>query len=517
MPTLALDTPEIPQAIEAAPVAAEVPAAVESHASIGESVLRGALALLSTQPLTWGVSLLAAAFVPRLLGAEALGQYTMATAIAAIAGTAFGFGIPDYLVRRIAQHPNSERTDVGRGLLLHTLAGVVAALGVALFAPLVVSSSIDLPLLYIVLITIIAAPAQAELLASLRGREKHTWYAWANASQGVVITVGGVLALMAGADVRIYAIVSIGLTVISTFVIWRLTRFSPKLPRIDRVLWRDCMTIMRGGFPFYVWNLTLLAYAMVDNVLLGYFVPVSEIGLYTAALRVVGVTVFIPTLIVTPLFPALSRSAHEPNVLRRALSQALRLSLIFTVPLAAGISALAPAIPSVLGWPDEFSGAVPLVMVLSIHLPAVAVDMVFGTLIMAVGRAAQWTKVGLIATVFNVGLNLVGIPLFEHTMGSGAMGASVVKVSTEVLMLVAAIIIVPNRVLDPKIALLAIRVVVAGIATGLVASFVLPVGVIAAIAAGGVTYVVALVVLRGVELEDARYVQRRFSRHRREV
>src|SRR4051812_39278989 len=41
--------------------------------SIGGSIARGALALLTVQPITWGVSLLGAIAIPSLLGSDALG------------------------------------------------------------------------------------------------------------------------------------------------------------------------------------------------------------------------------------------------------------------------------------------------------------------------------------------------------------------------------------------------------------------------------------------------------------
>src|SRR5688572_21020738 len=62
------------------------------------SVARGALALLSTQPLTWLGGLLTAALVPRFLGDERLGQLTLALVIAGFASTVTVMGIPEYLV-----------------------------------------------------------------------------------------------------------------------------------------------------------------------------------------------------------------------------------------------------------------------------------------------------------------------------------------------------------------------------------------------------------------------------------
>src|SRR5437867_2804710 len=72
------------------------PPALQAHKlPVGESVTRGALAMLSTQPLTWAGTLLTTVALPRLMGAEALGQYTIAYTIATLAGTVLGLGVSE--------------------------------------------------------------------------------------------------------------------------------------------------------------------------------------------------------------------------------------------------------------------------------------------------------------------------------------------------------------------------------------------------------------------------------------
>src|SRR4051794_3368337 len=82
------------------------------------TVARGALALLSTQPLTWGSSMLLAAFVPRLLGDEALGYFSVLMTLSSLVGTVASLGIPDYLVRLVATRPERAMVHAGSALAL---------------------------------------------------------------------------------------------------------------------------------------------------------------------------------------------------------------------------------------------------------------------------------------------------------------------------------------------------------------------------------------------------------------
>src|SRR5216683_2438648 len=109
------------------------------HVGVGDSIARGALSLLSTQPLTWGASLLAATVVPRLLGAEALGQVAFAGTVASLAANATGLGVSEFLVRRVAQRPLTVRQDAGLALSIQLVSTLLGALVIAVAGPFLTS------------------------------------------------------------------------------------------------------------------------------------------------------------------------------------------------------------------------------------------------------------------------------------------------------------------------------------------------------------------------------------------
>jgi O-antigen/teichoic acid export membrane protein len=225
-----------------------------------------------------------------------------------------------------------------------------------------------------------------------------------------------------------------------------------------------------------------------------------------------GIPVFIPSLIVTPLFPALSRSVHAPDALRRAIAHTLKMSLLLTVPISAGIYVIAPALPGLFGWPADYSNVVPLLKILSLQMPIVTVDMVLGTVIMAIGRERQWVKVGVVAIVLNVLGNLLAIPFFESIAGNGAIGSSILTVVTEVWMFVGALMLIPGQLLDRKTIFVGSRIVAAAVASAVVATSLLDASLVVSGAAGGATYLLTAAGLRVVTGSDLRYVTDRVLR-----
>jgi O-antigen/teichoic acid export membrane protein len=510
MAALALE-PELAEAQLQTPTAVASPHPSRVQGSIASSVARGSIALLSTQPLTWAATLLTTAIVPHYLGAEGLGELTVLVTITALATIPLGLGIPDYLIRRLAQEPQTMRAVVGTSLVIQMPMAVLGALVLLVLGPLFAPSA-DPRLLYILLIGVLVAPAQNMLLTVLKGRERHRGYAWFNAAAVVSGQLLGAAALWAGAGLLVYAAITVVSALVATAIGWKLSGVRPLLPSFDRSLLADIRAFVKGGFPFLTSNMVWNVMSGVDRVILGMFVAGAEIGWYAAAFRIYAIPVLIPTLVITPLFPALSRNVHDPDAIRSAIGKTLRITLLLIVPMTAGIIVVAPAVPGLLHWPADFVNAVPMMTVLSLQLPVMAVDMVLGILLMAIGRQMQWVTVGVIAAAMKILSNLVAIPFFEANFGSGAIGASYVTLATELVMFAGAVVLVPKNLVSSALLFDAARIAAAGVATVVVGMALLPVSLILAIVGGAVAYAAVAVLLRAVTREDLQPVLSRLSR-----
>lgn len=489
--------------IAAAVGAAASPPAV-AQLSVGQSIAHGALALLTVQPLSWAAALLGAIVIPGMLGSDALGQIVIATTIASIVSTVAGLGISEFLVRRAAQRPQALRRDQGIALTVQMIAATLGFVAVALGGWLFATSVVDYRILIVASLTMLVAPAQTVLLSSFRGTERHQHYAWYCAANGVLVTLAGVLVLLIGSDAITFLAVTIAVFAMTTLVSWKLSGLRPGLPSLNRQMLSESWEFIRAGFPFVSWQVTQLAYSQIDRVLLGVLVPASEVGWYAAANRIIAIPIFIPTLIITPLFPALSRSAHQPELLRRVIVQTLRVMLLLTVPLSAGTIVVAPVIPSLLGWPADFANAALPMTILALQLPLVGVGMVLGTVLMSIGREKRLVVVSVIATGFNIAANLLAIPASQSLMGNGGIGAAGVTVASEILMLIGALVFIPKHLLDMRIVWDAVRITIAGAATAVVGVALLSVSVFVCVPAGAATYLAVVALLRVLTIEDVR-------------
>ena len=146
----------------------------------------------------------------------------------------------------------------------------------------------------------------------------------------------------------------------------------------------------------------------------------------------------------------------------------------------------------------------PLLQILAIHIPIVSLDIVLGSVVMAADRQRQWVVISVIATVVNPLLNLVAIPQAQRLFDNGAIGAAVITVLTEVILLIGGIALRPKGVLDRTTVNGLLRIVLASSAMIPVVLLIRDAPLAAQIAAGAATYAVSSLLLRTISIDEVR-------------
>jgi O-antigen/teichoic acid export membrane protein len=463
------------------------------------TVLRGALALLMTQPITWAASLLATAFVPRYLSDRELGQYAVALTVAGLAGTLMALGIPTSLVRAVASRPWDAKREGTAALALVVGLSSATAIGVAL-----VWSWLELPgseggILPYALLGMVVSNGLQVGFAILVGLEQHARFAWVNAAASALSQLASVGVLVAGGSLVAFVAVGVVVQAGVALVAWRLSRLGLTWEGVSRAR----MTRIAGeGLPFLGSVLMGRLRGDIEIALLVFLLSEQVVGWWVAASRIVSAPIFIPILIATPLLPALSQSAQDRPSFERTLRRSLIMVVLVTVPLGALIGAMAPAIPGRLGWAASFDGTIPLLMMLSASMPLIAIGIVLATGMMALGQERQLLAVNVVATVVTASAIPLVIPALAGWTENGSIGAGVVRIATELVMVVGAAFCLPRGIVDWEILDTVGRIVLA--AGGLVAvtTILLPLSPELAAVSGGVAFVLGVLLLRVVQVSE---------------
>lgn len=482
-----------PATVRNAPASGSLPMAI---------VTRGALALLSTQPITWAATLLTTLLLPRFLGDQGLGQYSVAFNLAGILGTLLSLGIPNYLVRNIASAPATAVEEGPAALVIVLSASLLGSL-VLLVAqpylrlPLEPSSFLMLAALAGMGVTL----ALRVLSALLNGQQRHARFAWINAAGVLFGALAGSAALFGGGDAAAFMAATSAATLVVVVFAWRGSDFHLDRAALNPRLW---LHVLRGGAPFFGWNIALQIRNQIDVILVAALLSQHAAGWLSAAYRIVFLPMFLPTIITMPLAPVLSQAAHTGDLasFRHTLRRSLLSVLVLTAPASAMIMALAPHVPALLRWGESFVPSVPLITILAIDQPLGAIDMVLGTALFSLRKERGWLVVAILGATFNPVMNLAAIPLFESHTQNGAIGAACVEVATEILMMAGAVLLLPRGFLGVETVWAGVRVLLAASCAYWVVAYLGAASLPLALVCGPVAYMALLVALRVATFSD---------------
>lgn len=320
-----------------------------------------------------GLRLISTLFVlllARHLGAVDFGRYSTAMAYAAVCIVFVDLGTNAILTREIARHSDQRTRIAETSHLLKILASVVSWLILLAVSYALRFHSQERRLTLCLGVVVIGQTLTEYFSALLNGIEEMGWEAVLKVLCRVVSLGLGFAALFSGKSVEsIAAALAWGTlasyAVATCIVKYRFGSFGLGLDvEFLKTLFRACLPLF-GCVLFWV------LYDSQDILLLNYFhFPQREIGLFSAAMKVVDVLRVYPVLMLGVFFPALSRlHLSDPAAFRHKQRRLLLFMAGSLVALASAAYAAAPWVIRIL-YKSDFAPATDLLRRL---LPALVV------------------------------------------------------------------------------------------------------------------------------------------------
>jgi O-antigen/teichoic acid export membrane protein len=277
-------------------------------------------------------------YAARVLGVAEYGVFSYAVTLAAFLTIFIDFGLNHILVREFTK----AQDEIRRKEVISTLfflkivligTGVIVILALAPYFTKVEAAKAILPIVAMIL----AFDSLREFGFSLsRANEKMEWEAGLFLFTNLAIVALGFTFLMLSPSVISFTYsyaFGTGAGAILTFVVLR-KYFQGVFSHFSSALIKP---IFLAAWPFAISGLLGGLMLNTDILILGWFRPVEEVGLYSAAQRIIQVLYVIPSVIATGALPSFSRFAHsDPAKMRRVFERVLSLSLMLAMPIALG-------------------------------------------------------------------------------------------------------------------------------------------------------------------------------------
>ena len=401
--------------------------------SDGRAVARGTALLAVARLVDRCSGAILAVAVARSLGVESLGVFAAAMAVYGLLAVAGEAGTTSFLVREIARDPHRTGPYVVHLSLLGATVGILLTGAALLVVPHLGYGAELEQATQIVVLALVATTLNSiqEAAFVAHGRvELETVTTLVASTLNVAVCLlllhegASVVALLATFVAIEYAVTAVYFVLIQLYIV-RLRL------RVDLGL---ALTLARDSRSFAGSSLVAALFARPEVVILSLLATERQVGIYGAALKVADLALMVPQVLMTNVFPLLSRTATEAAARFAEVQRAVaRLLLAYAVPVTVGLLVLAEPIVRLLYGP-EFGGAAWPLRILALGLAFGALAELGWRSLAARGAQHVVLRIQLVTVVIRLGAAGVLVTVWA---ANGAAVAAVLAVVVNTVLLFA--------------------------------------------------------------------------------
>ncbi|MBC6429491.1 flippase [Nostoc sp. HG1] len=380
--------------------------------------------LFADRILRMGASLVVGVWVARYLGVQQYGLFNYALAFVSLFSPIFALGLDEVVVRHIVRQSSNKEEILGTTFWLKFLGGIASVL-------LAVSTMFILGEHEILKIWLVAILGMAGIFRATDTIE--VWFQSQVQSKYPVIAKN--IAFLLNTTIKIaliltkapllafawvtlaeFAMSAIGLLIVyqvkgSSLWLWRWSFSAAK-------------TLLKESLPLIFSGFAVLIYMRIDQVMLGQMLGNSEVGIYSAAVRVSEIWYFIPAAIVSSVAPSIYAAKEKSESLYyQRIGKLLSLMTCISFAIALPMTFLSDKIIMVMFG----SGYAEAGSILAVHIwTSLFVFMGLATSPWFIAEGLNHVSLGktLFGAILNIILNLFLIPRYA---GLGSAIATIIS------------------------------------------------------------------------------------------
>ena len=369
--------------------------------------------------------LLVGVWVARYLGSEQYGLFNYALAFVSLLTPIVTLGLDNVVIRYLVKE-NSHRDEIlGTTLVLKLAGGIVSVLlAVIIIFGLEKDTTLTVWLVAILAMTGVFQAAdtidlwfQSQIRSKYSVIARNAAYLLSTVFKVVLILTKASLLAFAWATLAEIVIGAIGLVVIyQTQEAVKFTNWKWSFSTAKRLI-RESLPLIFSGF-------AILIFMKVDQIMLGQMIGDSEVGIYSAAVRISELWYFIPATIVSSVTPAIyaAKEKSEQHYYKR-ITQLIRLLAYTSLVIAIPMTFLSKNIVLIM-FGSEYVAAG---SILAVHIWAsIFVFMGLATSPWFIAEGLNHLSLGktLLGAIINIVLNFLLIPQYG---GMGAAYATIIS------------------------------------------------------------------------------------------
>ena len=399
-------------------------------------------------------------YIARKLGGENFGKLSFAYSFTGICIIVADFGLNTILIRNVSRQKELTREYIGNIFVLKIVLSVVSISVMGLFI-LFAGYSSEVITLVIVFGGVMFFKTLVDFFCAVfNAYERMDKEAFLKGTSQILLFLSGIVILALGFGLfglsNVFLIVYLVSSVVGFYMVHE--GISSIRPSFNLMFWKY---ILRESLPLALTVIFTVIYFKIDIVMLSLIRgDNSEIGWYSAAMRLTELIGVVPALIVSALFPILSGLyKNSIDSLRKAYKTSFKYLLVIALPVAVGTLLLSERFIYII-YGKEFAKAIPALQILVFALIFIFVNYILMNILVAVDKQRLNAIVAGTCVFVNIVLNLCLIPHY------GYLGAGFATVITEIVLFAMCLYFVSKYVCKVNVIALFIRPLISVIIMG---------------------------------------------------
>lgn len=431
--------------------------------------------------------------IARYYGKEVFGSYNFAISIISYFIMFSMMGIQSYAVLCISREPQNEykmyREIVSCELLLAIISSILMMIYVILFPK-------NNMMILFVGTTIVIQALNTDWLFNAKQELTYTSYSMIINSLLQCILI---LLLIVFKNRNVYflpIIVSISQLVSYIYlIICSKNKFNLKL----KIVKCNIFPYIRNGIPFFFSGIFATVNCNIDIILLGFMKTNEDVGLYSAAYKIINMLVLFVSIIFSPIYPVLVEliAQNKTDKLNKLLSTVSKVILMSILPITVGGILLSGNLISLL-FGKSYEGATQAFCILLLYTILLYFREIYGYTLSTSGSQKIYMYIVSVSSSINIMANYFLIPRF------GINGAAFATLMSEVINLIFMGIMAHRKVEFHIRNVPFVRIILSSFIMGIMIYFInkTNINVLGTVVTGAIVYLILIYCLRVVKKEE---------------
>ncbi len=379
--------------------------------------------LLSERMILMAVTLFVGIYMARYLGPEDYGVLNFALSFVGLFTTMADLGLAKVTVKELVDREESRDELIGTAFILQLL-GALFMFALVFGASFLIDTTTESRwIIYIIAFGLIFSSFQP-IAYYFQSKVLSKYEAISRTSGLVTISSAKIVLALSGAPLLYFAF-----AYMLRFVPMAITLvhfYQKKVSSIFqwKVTWKTARGLLQDCWPIVISGIVVSFNRKIDQVMINQMLGSTEVGYYAAAAKLSEVWYFIPTIIISSVYPILIKYKKQSEALyKRQLRKMYDLMVVLSISLAIPVSFMSDWIAHIIYGPAYVqTGAV-----LAIHVWGgvfVFMNVVRSNWIVMEKQQKYAPIMQAGSAVVNVGFNLILIPIY------GVLGAAVATLAT---------------------------------------------------------------------------------------